>query len=347
MIGAFAVGAVVLGVAGTFLLGSGRLFADTESYVMYFQGSLKGLSVGSPVTLGGIQIGSVTEIDVIFDVDAVDYEVPVTIEIDRDTFVSVQAGREVARDVRRDPHEGAKLLIERGFRAQLQTRSYVTGMLEVALDFHPGTEVSLVGGESEYPEIPTIPSSAEQLSRNLASLPVKELVSSLKDVAEGVDELVNSERLDKAIAALQATLQNLRRISEDVSANTTGIAEGVRTAVDEIKTMVENINRQVEPLSASAQATLEQGRGFFQNTDKQVGLLASQLNEAITAAEGALGAAQGAMGGVEDTASGLPALSEELTVTLKELSSAARALRELVDYLERHPEALLRGKGGR
>jgi len=30
--------------------------------------------------------------------------------------------------------------------------------------------------------------------------------------------------------------------------------------------------------------------------------------------------------------------------TLKELSAAARSLRTLADYLERHPEALIRGK---
>ena len=36
----------------------------------------------------------------------------------------------------------------------------------------------------------------------------------------------------------------------------------------------------------------------------------------------------------------------ELRGLLQELSSAARSMRSLTDYLERHPEALLKGKGG-
>jgi paraquat-inducible protein B len=39
-------------------------------------------------------------------------------------------------------------------------------------------------------------------------------------------------------------------------------------------------------------------------------------------------------------------ISVELRRSLNEISGAARSLRDLTDYLERHPEALLRGKGG-
>ena len=39
-------------------------------------------------------------------------------------------------------------------------------------------------------------------------------------------------------------------------------------------------------------------------------------------------------------------LRYDLTTTLKELSTAARSISTLADYLERHPEALLRGKRG-
>jgi paraquat-inducible protein B len=38
--------------------------------------------------------------------------------------------------------------------------------------------------------------------------------------------------------------------------------------------------------------------------------------------------------------------SQELDNTLQEVSRAARSIRVLADYLERHPDALLRGKSG-
>ena len=54
--------------------------------------------------------------------------------------------------------------------------------------------------------------------------------------------------------------------------------------------------------------------------------------------------------GTFDTATKLVApdstLDTELSTTLQELSRAARGLRVLADYLERHPEALIRGKAG-
>ena len=39
-------------------------------------------------------------------------------------------------------------------------------------------------------------------------------------------------------------------------------------------------------------------------------------------------------------------MSAELNNMLQQGSGAARALRVLADYLERHPEALIRGKTG-
>jgi len=53
------------------------------------------------------------------------------------------------------------LLIDRGLRAQLQMQSLVTGQLLVALDFYPDKPINLVGGETEYQEMPTIPSTIE------------------------------------------------------------------------------------------------------------------------------------------------------------------------------------------
>jgi paraquat-inducible protein B len=46
VIGAFVVGAVALLVLGIVVFGSGRLFADTTPFVMYFTGSVDGLPSG-------------------------------------------------------------------------------------------------------------------------------------------------------------------------------------------------------------------------------------------------------------------------------------------------------------
>jgi paraquat-inducible protein B len=40
-------------------------------------------------------------------------------------------------------------------------------------------------------------------------------------------------------------------------------------------------------------------------------------------------------------------LASEMRGLMDELAQAARSIRVMADYLERHPEALIQGKGGR
>jgi len=362
VIGAFAVGAAVLAVAGIFLFGSARLFADTVDFVACFSGSLKGLSVGSPVTLRGIEIGSVKDISVLFDVDKMEFRVPVVIEIDRRAIKRIQGSKEMPQELRMDPREVAKMFAATGFRAQLETRSFVTGMLQVALVFQPNTEAKLTGVESKYPEIPTIPTTAEQLSRTLESLPIKELVTNLQHVTQTLEELATSPRLENSMAALEETLKNLRAITADLGKDTEGVAAQIRAAVADIRGAVDRLNRQIEPLASSVRAALEQGQRALQNANEQtiprlnalleradgkLDPLASSLANAIASARAALDAATDALKSVGETTTGASGIQNELSAALKELTSAARAIRDLADYLERHPESLLQGKGGR
>lgn len=54
-----------------------------------------------------------------------------------------------------------------------------------------------------------------------------------------------------------------------------------------------------------------------------------------------------AMAGVEQIAGADSATQQDLRKALKEVATAARSLRSFAEYLERHPDALLRGKQGR
>jgi paraquat-inducible protein B len=54
LIGAFIIGAVALIVIGLLILGRGHFFSETRTFVLYFEGSVKGLNVGAPVDLQGL-----------------------------------------------------------------------------------------------------------------------------------------------------------------------------------------------------------------------------------------------------------------------------------------------------
>ena len=63
-IGAFIVGALLIAISGLIFIGGSGFGSDRNKVFMVFDGSVKGLSVGAPVALRGVQIGQVTDIPV-------------------------------------------------------------------------------------------------------------------------------------------------------------------------------------------------------------------------------------------------------------------------------------------
>jgi paraquat-inducible protein B len=71
------------------------------------------------------------------------------------------------------------------------------------------------------------------------------------------------------------------------------------------------------------------------------------MKELVATTKGTLDSAQAALKQSErtlQTYSDDARLVTEMNKTLRELSATTRSLRHLSDYLERHPESLLRGK---
>jgi paraquat-inducible protein B len=70
------------------------------------------------------------------------------------------------------------------------------------------------------------------------------------------------------------------------------------------------------------------------------------LDLTLVSARGTMAAAQGTFGNTSNLTAANSAPVQQLDATLQEVSGAARSVRVLADYLERHPEALIRGKKG-
>ena len=169
-IGAFVVGGAAIAVAAVLFLGAGRLLRERIPYVLYFPGSVAGLA-GAPVTFRGVSVGAVTKILVQLDRESMQVRTPVFIEVYPAT-VTVRQKPEVRR-----PRAVMAALVERGLKAQLKMQSFVTGQLAVDLDFYPDAPMELVGASPEYPELPTIPSTMQQLSQAVADLPLQAIAS--------------------------------------------------------------------------------------------------------------------------------------------------------------------------
>lgn len=87
LIGLFIVCGITLFLATVGMFVSEKIMADTKSeVVMYFSESIKGLDVGSPVVFKGVNIGRVSKIDLITDMDDSEFSIPVFVAFNRQNF---------------------------------------------------------------------------------------------------------------------------------------------------------------------------------------------------------------------------------------------------------------------
>ncbi len=319
LIGAFVLGAIFLTVAGIVVFGSGRLFATSKKNVIFFEGSVKGLQIGAPVVFRGAQIGHVTDIIVEVNAKELIAFVPVYIEIYPQKIVPI--GENHSYD-----QEFLQAIIKKGLRAQLQLQSFVTGQLMINLDFYPNTPIRLVGLEKRYPEIPAVPSDIEQLRKKLEELPLKEIADRLNEAVAGINRLVNSRDLQASIGSLNRLLKNT-------------------------DALVKNLNAEIGPLASDIRGTTDAALKAFVQTEKTLrfeegapGQVASGIKETLSAANAALKETHTAVANLNGIAVQNANLGYEVGRTLEQIAELARSMRALTDYLERHPEALLKGK---
>jgi paraquat-inducible protein B len=321
MIGAFVLGAVALIVIAILVFGSGRLFRQTREFVLYFDNSVNGLRIGAPVKIKGVEIGSVKDIRLQLEKDTQVNKIPVIIEIDLEKLTSRGATTVAAVD--REAFR--KAIVDRGLRGQLAMESLVTGLLYVALDFLPGTPITLVqqaNGDYKYPEIPTLPTSLQQakdaftqILSKLDEIDFKALIASLESTVDGIKRTVNSPDL-------QATIRSLRQTMPKVD-----------EAVVNMRNLAGTMNDNVKILAADLQQTSGDAR-----------LALKQAGDALKQTEETMKRAEAAVTNIETLSDLDSPVNYELEKSLKEVSATARSLRSLTDYLERNPRALIFGK---
>ena len=320
VIGAFVVGAAILSAIGIIIFGSGKFFVEKHQYVLFFPSSVKGLSVGAPVTLRGVQIGTVTDVKVVFDRETLSFQTPVYVEVFPDRIKDIgEFTAEETKRVATNPEEAIKLLVESGLRAKLDLQSLVTGKLEVALGMYPDTPIHYVGLIKKVPEIPTLPTAMQQLTQTLENLPLKEMAEDARKTLAAVEKLASSPELTEAVTALNNTLQDLGKLAR-------------------------NLDRRVGPLTTSIEETMKDTQKLVNKVNAQVEPTLADLQETLKTAQAAVEKAGVALASVGDVVNPDSALMYELTRTINELRVMAQSINALAGYLQRQPDSLIRGK---
>ena len=217
LIGAFVIGALVLLVAAVVVFGSGKLFTDTLRFVAYFDGSVKGLAKGAPVSFRGVRVGSVSDIRVVYMVKEKKLYIPVLLELDR-SQVKLLGGQAAGLPSRHEAFEALQDFVSSGLRAQLALDSFVTGQLYVLLDFFPDSPVEMRSVEENIPELPTVPSGLEKLRGRLEQIPIEEIAQGLRELIAKLDRVVSSPEFEESIRNMNETLKYGEKLVQDLDA---------------------------------------------------------------------------------------------------------------------------------
>ena len=249
-----------------------------DTYLLVFEGSVRGLSPGAPVDFRGLTIGEVTRIGVSIDPATLAFTIPVLVKVFPERLLSRHF---IGDTVPIAESTGVRLarmrkLVANGLRAQLRSGNLLTGQLYVALDIFPDApKIKQDLLAKTPPEIPTIPGTFEEfqemftrIAKKLEQLPYDEIGADVRRILVSLDE------------TLKGVDVFLKRLDVD---------------------LVPDLQRTLNDASLT-----------------------------LKSVEGTL-------------ASGSP-LQSDLRQTLTELNRTLSSIRALADYLQQHPESLIRGK---
>lgn len=335
-IGAFVLGALALVIVGVGFLGSGKLFRRSQEFVMYFDGSVSGLNTGAPVVFRGVRIGSVKDIKLIFDPKDLSFSIPVIVELEPHRVGGL--GKAAS------PQEQFKGLVEKGLRAQLVTQSFVTGQLMISLDFLPEKPAAFKG-DGSLPEIPTVPTMMQQLARKLEDLPLEEMVNKIVKSVDGIEALINSPELKGALGSIDLALQELAQLARNLNHQVGPLASSLEETIEDYGRLARHAESSISETAAATREAVGRFGKLAQDVDKSVTVLSAALGKAVDATERAMEQATMTLGSTHRITDENSPLVQKLNTALEEVALAARSIRSLADYLERHPEALIRGKG--
>ncbi len=283
-------------------------------YVLYFNESLRGLSAGAPVTLLGLPAGEV--VDVGLDFDPKTFGVRGRVEIvsyperliARMDAATQAAERETfARSVQARHAFLRNMVEQRGLRAQLRSGSLITGQLYVAFDYFPDAPKTKVDWSGDVAILPVVPSTITDIEAKLTGIVAK--LDKLPYETIGAD-------LTKVLAGVSVTLQDASKAVNRIDTDVT----------PELKTTLQ-----------AASLALGTVDGMLKN---EVNTTLDELRRALATADGVLKSTDAALLGKDAPG------QQELRDALHEVTRAARSLRGLTDFLERHPESLIWGKNG-
>jgi len=283
VIGIFTLIGLIIAAVAVVMFGAGKYFERTHKIIVYFEKSANGLQVGSDVRFGGVRVGSVHSISVLVDTENNRKIIPVVLELSEKDLKAVGTTNNSAIDF--SSKETVKKAVDRGLRAGMKQQSLLTGQLYVEFDILPGSKAFIYESpDAAYPVVPAVGTEMDELisgiadglkkfnaldldgvmkelrdtlvsaKDQIAALNVKEVNDNVIEITRDIKELTGNEKLAKAIDSLDASLTEIRALTEKANAgfdpllaDFTAVMERANASLDKINATAEELNHMSNP----------------------------------------------------------------------------------------------------
>lgn len=217
-----------------------------DMLLMYFEESIKGLNVGSPVLFKGVEIGKVAKIELIADTKDLSFSIPVFVRLgDYQSVIARDGNYKSKRRLLDD-------LIDKGLRARLISQSYLTGQLAIEFEMFPGTPIEMKNkGEFDgVLEIPTILSPMGEFSKDLQNLPVRQTLDKINDVFAELERQIPvvMPQITKTFDNVNKAVVDNAKVSTAVLVNLSKAADGINNAANSFENLADYLERHPEAL---------------------------------------------------------------------------------------------------
>lgn len=249
------------------------VYTRSIPFVANFNGSVLGLSAGSPVMLHGLRIGAVTAVALEYDRarDAVVAPVHFNVEPERIAQLDLPADDDLDGRLR--------ALVRRGLRVKLQTASFVTGQKQLDIDLFtdasPG-ELGKVGDDYVLPVegdgAGDIASAATALVSRLNTIPFDTIGQNLNQILAGTNTLVNDKHLSASLAALQTTLTGTQSLITNLNHGIAPLSQRMPAIATELEDSVKHLNKLT--------GSVDSGYGGDSRFNRDLSRMMNQLSDA-------------------------------------------------------------------
>ena len=240
---------VIIGLAalvGVVLKYASQRFTTNQDdlVVMYFEESIRGLSVGSSVVFKGVEVGKVADISLLANLKEGTFKTPVLVLFELENSMTTIGLTEW------DDKQMLDNLIDKGLRARLISANYLTGQLMIELVMDAKTP-AVLRGTGKYWEIPTELSSFAMLSQDLEEVPLRETLSRLGNIIQDLEE-----NLPQILKNMAQVTQKVDKALDKKSGEASKSMQGFNTAMEEISKTSRSIKNLTDYLERHPEALL-------------------------------------------------------------------------------------------